>query len=90
MEIKPVIEHEPPHKGIKSKAQASEEVGNKYDTLVGFGRRDDLPWSRKPMLDVGSQISAPPKLCNVLLCDQGGHPPALRVGSGHDWEAWND
>ena len=35
------------------------------------------------MLGVGSQISDLPKLRNVLLCDRGGHPPAL-VGSGHD------
>ena len=35
------------------------------------------------MLNVGDQISDLPKLRNVLLCDRGGHPPALKVGSGH-------
>ena len=35
------------------------------------------------MPDVGGQISDLPKLRNVLLYDRGGHPPALRVGSGH-------
>ena len=36
------------------------------------------------MLDVGGQISDLPKLRDVLLCDRGGHPPAVKVGSGHD------
>ena len=35
------------------------------------------------MLDVGGQVSDLPKPRNVLLLDRGGHPPALRVGSGH-------
>ena len=60
-----------------------EEVRNKYNALIRLGSRDDLPWSRKPVLDVGSQISDLPKPRNVLLFDRGGHPPALRVGSGH-------
>ena len=82
MKIQPVIEHEPPHKGIKGEAQAVEKVRNKYDALIGLRCRDDLPWSRKPVLDVGSQISDLPKLRNVPLLNRGGHPPAL-VGSGH-------
>ena len=36
------------------------------------------------MLDVGGQISDLPELRNFLLCDRGGHPLALKVGSGHD------
>ena len=35
------------------------------------------------MLDVGSQVSDLPKLRNVFLLNGGGHPPALRDGSGH-------
>ena len=72
-----------PHKGVEGEAQASEEVRDKHNTLIGLQHGDNLPWSRKHVLDVGSQISDPPKLRNVLLCDQGGHPPALKVGSGH-------
>ena len=60
MKIQPIVEHEPPHKGVDSEAQASEEVRNKYNALVGFGSGDDLPWSRKPVLDVGGQISGLP------------------------------
>ena len=60
-----------------------EEVRNKYDALIGLGGRDDLPWSRKPVLDVGGQISDLPKPRNVLLLDRGGHPPAFCIGSGH-------
>ena len=34
-------------------------------------------------MDVGGHISDLLKLRNVLLLNRGGHPPALRVGSGH-------
>ena len=83
MKIQPVIEHELPHKGIKGEAQAAEKVRDEYDALIGLGCRDDLPWSRELVLYVGSKISNLPKPRNVLLLDRGGHPPALRVGSGH-------
>ena len=83
MKIQPIVEHEPPHKGIEGEAQATEEVRNKHDALIRLRSRDDLPRSRKPVLDVGSQISDLPKPRNVLLLVRGGHPPALRVGSGH-------
>ena len=83
MKIQPIIEHEPPHKGIEGEAQAMEEVSNKHDALIGLWCRDDLPWSRKPVLDVSGQVSDLPKPRNVLLLDRGGHPPALRVGSVH-------
>ena len=83
MKIQPIIEHEPPHKRIEGEAQATEEVRNKHNALIGLWCRDDLPWSRKPVLDVGGQVSDLPKPRNVLLLDRGGHPPALRVGSGH-------
>ena len=56
MEIEPIVEHKPSNKGIKTKAQPSEEVGNKYDTLVGFGSGDDLPLSRQPVRDFGGHI----------------------------------
>ena len=83
MKIQPVIEHKPPHKGIKGEAQAAEEVRNKYDALIRLRSWDDLPWSWKPVLDVGCQISYLPKPRNVLLLGRGGHPTALGVGSGH-------
>ena len=84
MKIQPIVEHEPPHKGVKGEAQAAEEVRDKHDTLIGLRCRDDLPWSRKPVLDVNGQISDLPKLRDVLLYDRGGHPSTLKVGSGHD------
>ena len=49
MEIEPIIEHEP-----------SEDVGNKYDTLVGFGSGYDLPLSRQPVRDFGGEIPGLP------------------------------
>ena len=64
--------------------QSTEEMGNKNDTLVGFRSGDDLPLSRKPVRDFGGEIPGLPKLLDVLLCNRGGHPPALKVGSGHD------
>ena len=83
MKIQPVVEHEPPHEGIEGETQTVEEVWDKNDTLIGLRRRDDLPWSRKPVLDICGQVSDLPKLCNVLLLNRGGHPPALRVRFGH-------
>ena len=83
MKIQPIVEHEPPHKGVEGEAQASEEVRNKHNALIGLRYRDDLPWSRKHLLDIGGQVSDLLKLCNVLLLYRGGHPPAFCVGSGH-------
>ena len=83
MKIQPIIEHEPPHKGGEGEAQSSEEVWDKHNALVGLRRRDNLPWSRKPVLNVGGQVSDLPKLHNVFLLNRGGHPPTLRVRSGH-------
>ena len=83
MKIQPIVEHEPPHKGVEGEAQAAEEVRDKHNTLIGLRCRDNLPWSRKPVLDIGDQVSDLPKLCNVLLLDQGSHSLALSIGSGH-------
>ena len=43
MKIQAIVEHEPPHKGVEGEAQASEEVWDKHNTLVGLRRRDNLP-----------------------------------------------
>ena len=83
MKIQPVVEHEPPHEGIEGETQTVEEVWDENNTLIGLWRRDDLLWSRKPMLDICGQVSDLPKLRNVVLLDRGGHPPALMDGSGH-------
>ena len=83
MKIQPIIEHEPPHEGIKGETQTMEEVWEGNNTLIRLRHRDDLPWSREPVLDISGQVSDLPKLCNVLLFNQGGHSPALRVRSGH-------
>ena len=36
------------------------------------------------MRDFGGQIPGFPYLLDVLLCDRGSHPLALKVGSEHD------
>ena len=46
--------------------------------------------SRKPVVDLCSQISSCPKLCNILLCNGGSHPSIFRAESGHDGEAWSN
>ena len=43
MQIQAIVEHEPPHKRIEVEAQATEEVRNKHDALIGLRCRDDLP-----------------------------------------------
>ena len=83
MKTQPIIEHEPPHKGVEGEAQAAEEVWDKNDTLIRLRCGDDLPWSGKPVLNIGGQVSDPPKAHNVFLLNQGGHPSALRGRSGH-------
>ena len=60
-----------------------EEVRNKYNALVGFGSRDDLPLGGQPIRDFDGQIPGLSQLLDVLLCYRGGHPPTLKVGSGH-------
>lgn len=42
------------------------------------------------MEDFRDQVSCLPELHDILLYDAGRHPPALRAGSGHDWEARSD
>ena len=39
------------------------------------------------MEDFRSQVSFLPELRDIVLYDRGGHPLALKPGSGHDWEA---
>ena len=57
MKIQPIVEHEPPHEGVEGEAQASEEVRDKHNALIGLRCRDNLPWSRKPVLDIYGQVS---------------------------------
>ena len=73
MKIQPITKHEPPHKRIEGEAQATEEVSDKYDALIRLGSWDDLPWSWKPVLDVGSQVPRLPQILDVLLSYGGGH-----------------
>ena len=67
MKIQPIVEHEIPHKGVEGEAQASEEVRNEHDALIGLRRGDNFPRNRKLVLDIGGQVSDLPKLRNVLL-----------------------
>ena len=63
---------------------------DEYVPLAGSGGRSNLSLSRKPVGDLHGQVSGRPKLCDILLCNGGSHPPTLRAGSGHDGEAWSN
>ena len=52
MKIQSIIEHEPPHERIEGETQTTEEVWDKNNTPIGLRHSDDLPWSRKPVLDI--------------------------------------
>ena len=83
MEVQAVVEHEPPDKWVKRKAQSAEEMGEKHDPLMGPGGGDELPLIWEPVHDVVGQVSGFPQLLDLPLRDGGGHPPASR--SGHGW-----
>ena len=65
VEIQAVVEHEPPDKGVKWKAQSAEEVGKKNDPLMGPGGGDELPliWDRCVML-----LDKYPAFLGFLIC----------------------
>ena len=83
MEIQAVVEHEPPDKGVKWKAQSAKEVGEKNDPLMGPRGGDELPLVGEPVRNIAGQISDTAQLLDVPLRNGGGHPLASR--SGHDW-----
>ena len=68
---------------MKWEAQSAEEVGKKYDPLMGHGGGDELPLVGQPVRDVAGQVSGAAQFFDVPLRDGGGHPLASR--SGHDW-----
>ena len=43
VEVQAIVEHEPPDERVKRKAQSAEEMGKKYDPLMGPGGGDELP-----------------------------------------------
>ena len=57
-----IIEHEPPDERVKRKAQSVEEMGKKYDPLMGPRGGDELPHIWKPVRDVVRQVSSLPQL----------------------------
>ena len=83
MEIQAVVEHEPPDKGVKGKAQSAEEVAKKYDPLMGPGGGDELSLVGLPVRDVAGQVAGTVQSFDVLLRNRGGHP--LASLSRHDW-----
>ena len=92
MEIQAVVEHEPPDKGVKWKAQSAEEVGKKNNPLMGPGG-DELPLVGQPVRDVTGEVSGATQLFDVLLLNGGGQPFASRSGHirrrlGQDARAW--
>ena len=75
MEIQAVLEHEPPDKGVKWKAQSAEEVGKKNDPLMGPGGGDELSLVGQPMRNVAGQVAG-----GVVPLVGGGEHPAGRSG----------
>ena len=82
MEIQAVVEHEPPDKGVKWKAQSAEEVGKEDDPLMRPRGRDELPLVGQPMRDVAGKVSGAAQFCDVLLHHGGAQPFASRSGHG--------
>ena len=65
MEIQAVVEHEPPDKWVKRKAQSAEEMGEKHDPLMGPGGGDELPSSGSRC---AMSLDKYPAFLNFLLC----------------------
>ena len=82
MEIQAVVEHEPPDKGVKWKAQSVEEVGKENDPLMGPGGGDELPLVGQPVGDVAGEVSGAAQFGDVLLLNGGGQPFTSRSGHG--------
>ena len=57
MEIQAVVEHEPLDERVERKAQSAEEMGEKYNPLMGPKRGDELPLIWKPVRDIVRQVS---------------------------------
>ena len=58
---------------MKSKLKPLEEVRDKYYPLIGSGSRDNLPLSRKPVVDFRSQVSTTRKTA-IANMDINGAP----------------
>ena len=58
MEIQAVVEHEPPDKGVKWKAQSAEEVGKKTTLSWGLGVGMSCPSSGSRISGRGHRTSA--------------------------------
>ena len=67
MKIQPVVEHEPADKWVERKSQSADEMGKKNYPLMGFGRRDDLPYVWQPVRDIRGQVSGCMQLCDVPI-----------------------
>ena len=60
LEVQAIVENEPPDEWVKRKAQSTEEMGKKYDPLMGPRGGDELPPVWKPVRDVIRQVSGLP------------------------------
>ena len=83
MEVQAVVEYEPSDERVKRKTQSAEEMGKKYNPLMGPRGGDELPLIWKPVHDVVRQVSDLPQHFDLPLHDGGGHPSSSH--SGHDW-----
>ena len=88
MEINPVVIHKAVNKWVEGKSQPADEVREEYNPLVGFRSRDDLSRRRETVADFLDQIPGLPKLFDILLSDDIGHPLASFSGSGHLWKTF--
>ena len=65
MEIQAVVEHEPPDKWVKRKAQSAEEMGEKHDPLMGPGVRMSCPSSGS---EGAMSLDKYPAFRSLLMC----------------------
>src|SRR4051812_23217392 len=74
VEIQAIVEHEPPDKWVERKAQSAEEVGKKYNPLMGLWGGEMLPLFGEPARDVFGQVCRLAQLFDMDLRDGGDHP----------------
>ena len=88
MEVQPIVKHQSADKRVERKSQPADEMREEHHPLMRLGGGDDLPLGQKPVGDFWVEVPRLSQLRNVLLCDGGGHPLAMRSGSGHGWSAF--
>ena len=60
-------------------------MGDEHYPLIRLRGGNDLLFGREPVDYIRGQVPSFPELLDVLLCNRGSHPLALRSRSGHGW-----